>query len=1321
MTRSVTSSNPSSSTVSISMKTKKEETKPDFTKHRTEEELLAKEINDISIETLEQADSKEESEGKKKKKKKKEKGKSVPIYKLFRFATPLELLGVTIAAILSAASGALQPASIVILGQFIGAISIAMATGNYDGLEENSRPLVLAFVYMATGVLVSSYVSHCLWILTGEYQVRRIRKLYVHAILRQEMTWFDKAEEGSLTTRLVTDTQLIQDGISEKMGNFIMSAGQFVAGFIIAFVSGWRLSVVMLASLPVLMGVGAAMGHFITKYTLKAQDSYADAGSVAEQVFSGIRTVYAFSLQNRFAKLYEARLIKAMNTGIKRGFVTGFGFGSFMFTIMCVYGLAFWYGAKLNREGLMDAQGIIIAFNAVIMGAMAFLELPPNLSAVSSACGAAYKIFGVIDQVPTIDTDNADGLKPETISGEIEFKNVKFSYPTRPDITILKRLDLKIKPGMTVAFVGPSGSGKSTSIQLIQRFYDPLSGIVLLDGKDLKEYNVTWLRNKIGVVSQEPVLFNLTIKENILMGVEDTVSDQEIIAACKKANCHSFISQLPEGYNTSVGEHGGMLSGGQKQRIAIARAILKNPTILLLDEATSALDTQSERLVQAALDAASADRTTIVIAHRLSTIRNADLIAVMQSGDIVEQGTHNDLLALNGVYADLVKKQEIATENSEENDKQLASEELLYREQQQIIKEKEETTDEKDANTINLFKTSSRISIDIQEPKDKKEKSKRPKNVRAPIGKVLRQMRPEWHFIAIGTAGAALAGTCFPLFALIFGRVINILVIPNPEPPGPMEGANLYAFIFCVIGVGTLIGFTLQVSSFEIAGERYTRRLRSSIFHAFMRQEIGYFDEKDNSLGALTAKLAIDSKNVNELITKTWGDIAHIISTAITGLTISFYHSWKLTLIILTVAPFIGAAGYYQSKIDEGFVDQSKAANEQTGQVAAEAVKEIRTVAGLNKQKYFEDKYYRATGYPHKLAKRKAYLSSIGHALGRAIARYANAVGFYAGIQLILYHGLRFENMYVCIIAILITAEGIGRGTTFIPTFAKAKYSAIDAFKVLERQPSIDPDLEGIEPSRDAIRGDVDFNSISFRYPARPDVDIFSGDFNLHGKAGQNIALVGPSGCGKSTTIGMLQRWYDCLSGSVQFDGTNVKKYTLGNLRSHQALVSQEPTLFDMTISENIRFGIEEDKEVTQADIEEASKSANIHRFISSLPKGYDTRVGDKGSQLSGGQKQRIAIARALIRKPKILLLDEATSALDSESEKLVQTAIDNVIEEGGRTTITIAHRLSTIQNADLICVIKNGKVIEQGTHWELLRLNGTYKELVDQQSLNAS
>lgn len=427
-------------------------------------------------------------------------------------------------------------------------------------------------------------------------------------------------------------------------------------------------------------------------------------------------------------------------------------------------------------------------------------------------------------------------------------------------------------------------------------------------------------------------------------------------------------------------------------------------------------------------------------------------------------------------------------------------------------------------------------------------------------------------------------------------------------------------------------------------------------------------------------------------------------------------YTWKLTLIILTISPLIVGATGWNSKIQEGFESTTKKANEQSFEVATEAIKQIRTVTALNKQAYFELEYHKATEHPHKLAQRKAIRSSIAFALLQGTSFFMNAVGFYAGSKFISQGELEMGDMVIAMISTMIMAEGVGRSSVFVSLFVKAKVAANTTYEIINRRPEIDPELEGIEPDADAIDGNIDFNDIAFRYPARPNISIFDSDFNLKGKSGQTIALVGPSGCGKSTTIGMLQRWYDPLKGTVRLDNHNVKSFSLNNLRSHMALVGQEPVLFDVSIEENIRFGV--DKSVTDDQIQDACKAANIHKFISGLPEGYRTRVGDKGSQLSGGQKQRIAIARALIRKPKVLLLDEATSALDSESEKLVQQALDNIIEEGGRTTITIAHRLSTITNADLICVIKGGRVIEQGSHWDLLKLNGVYKELVQQQSL---
>ncbi|KAI7874832.1 P-loop containing nucleoside triphosphate hydrolase protein [Lichtheimia hyalospora FSU 10163] len=1260
--------------------------------------------------------SKDEKEEKKKKKKKEP---TIPIYKLFRFATKLDLLMIFIASICSLGIGALQPAIIVIFGDFIDTLTEALLAG--VPLVDATHDIVLIFVYFGTATLIAAYVAQSFWIMTGENQTRRIRELYVHSICRQDMGWFDKAEEGSLTTRLAADTQLIQDGISEKFGMLLTAIAAFIAGFIIAF------AVIILACLPILAGTGGIIGYLISKFTLDAQNSYALAGATAEQVLYGIRTVYSFSLQERFAAIYSKQLVNARKTGVKRGVSLGVLFGFFLFVLFCTYGLSFWYGGKLVSEGKMTGTQVLMSFFAMIIGAMALMQLPTNISAVSTACGAAYKIFSTIDRIPPIDVDNEGGIKPDSVVGEIEFKHVQFKYPTRPDVTILKDLTLKIKPGMTVAFVGPSGSGKSTSVQLIQRFYDPLAGQVTLDGHDLKDLNVKWLRQQIGVVSQEPVLFNMTIRQNLLMGVDrEDVPREEIIEACKKANCHTFISQLSEGYDTLVGESGGMLSGGQKQRVAIARAILKNPSILLLDEATSALDTQSERLVQRALDAAAAD----LIAHRLSTIRNADLIVVMEKGDLVEQGTHDELLALGGVYSELVKKQQIATKQvgGTDEDEDSDEEAMMQKETEELLKQQKKIEElaaaEKDNKSDHLVRMSTVSSIDAFELKLRKERQERKLRMKqkAPIGKIIMQMRPEWPLMATGIAGAAIAGAIFPCFSLIFAKVVAVLVMSPPDQiaPGPLEGANLYAFIFVMFGLASILGFSSQIASFEVAGERYTERLRAAIFRAYMKQEIGYFDDEDNSIGALTSKLAIDSKNVNEMVTKVWGDIAQICSTAITGLVIAFVYSAVLTGCVLTISPFIAFASYFEGKIHRGFEDETAKANEQSGEVAGEAIKQIRTVAALNKQAHFEARFSRALERPHHLARRKAYLSSIGFAMQQGIMMYSNAVAFYAGANFIDQGRIGFEELMVVMMAVLITAQGLGHGSVFTSTYAKAKNSAIAAFEVLERQPHIDPDLEGIEPESSNIHGDISFKDITFRYPARPDIPIFEGEFNLEGKSGQTIALVGPSGCGKSTTIGMLQRWYDPIDGTVRLDEHNIQNFTLSNLRKHMALVGQEPVLFDMTIGENIRFGVDESKQVTQEEVEAACKAANIHKFISELPDGYNTRVGDKGSQLSGGQKQRIAIARALIRKPKVLLLDEATSALDSESEKLVQQAIDNIIGEGGRTTITIAHRLSTIQEADLICVVKGGRVVEQGTHWELLRLDGEYASLVRQQSLNA-
>ncbi|KAI8928866.1 P-loop containing nucleoside triphosphate hydrolase protein [Entophlyctis helioformis] len=478
------------------------------------------------------------------------------------------------------------------------------------------------------------------------------------------------------------DTALIQEGLSDKVGLILQFSAAFVSGFVIGFVKGWKLALVLCCVFPVLAGAAVVLSKILAGGSTEEQAAYASAGGVAQQVLSSMRTVVAFGGEARESDRYNKHLDEAERFGIRKALFNGMGVGFIQGVIFLVYALAFYYGNTLIPNDMNGGQ-VLNVFFAIIIGAFSLGNATPHLSAIGTAQGAAFKIFETIDRVSPIDPLSANGAKPQKVDGNIEFKNIDFHYPSRTDVPILKNFNLTVSSGQTVALVGASGSGKSTIVKLVERFYDPVNGIVTLDGQNVKDLNVAWLRQQIGIVSQEPTLFDTSIRQNILYGLRDDGEgldkaklDEMVKNACVMANAWEFISKLPNGVDTNVGEAGSMLSGGQKQRIAIARAIIKDPRILLLDEATSALDTESERIVQAALERASQNRTTIVIAHRLSTVKNADQIVVMSQGVVVETGTHESLIADRGYYYELVEAQRLKSRDGgdESNSETLPSE-----------------------------------------------------------------------------------------------------------------------------------------------------------------------------------------------------------------------------------------------------------------------------------------------------------------------------------------------------------------------------------------------------------------------------------------------------------------------------------------------------------------------------------------------------------------------------------------------------------------------------------------------------------------------
>ncbi|KAF2078094.1 hypothetical protein CYY_000565 [Polysphondylium violaceum] len=482
----------------------------------------------------------------------------------------------------------------------------------------------------------------------------KLRNTLFESMLEQEIAFYDKNSTGDLLNRISSDVQLVRSALKHSVSLGVKSIGQIVGGTISLFLISPKLSLGMLTILPAMVGVGTFYAGWLKSLSLRSQAAQAQSTSVAEEAMSNIRTVVAFSNQEYESQRFAEKNKKSLSLATESGIQIGIFQGVTSMALSSISLLVYWYGGTLVSAGEMTS-GQLTSFIIHTMNMQnSFSQLSILFTQIMSAMGGMTRITELINKTPAI--ESGVGIKRNTVVGDIQFRDVQFSYPARPHIQVLKGLNLDIKQGQVVALAGPSGGGKSTIASLLERFYDVDGGEILIDGVPIKKINAKWLRNHIGIVSQEPSLFATTIIENLRYGCPEA-TEQQVMEAAKLANAHQFIESFPLGYNTIVGERGIQLSGGQKQRIAIARAILKNPQIIILDEATSALDSESEHLVQEALQNLMKGRTTLIIAHRLSTVQNADAIAVVKHGVIVEYGSHSQLMAKKQLYYQLVQRQ----------------------------------------------------------------------------------------------------------------------------------------------------------------------------------------------------------------------------------------------------------------------------------------------------------------------------------------------------------------------------------------------------------------------------------------------------------------------------------------------------------------------------------------------------------------------------------------------------------------------------------------------------------------------------------------
>ncbi|KIW87663.1 uncharacterized protein Z519_11637 [Cladophialophora bantiana CBS 173.52] len=1225
--------------------------------------------------------------------------------RIFQYADRYDWILNAIACVCAIASGAALPFMSLVFGTFTTKFNnFASGRSTPQQFRDDVDHFVLWFIYLFVGRFGVTYIATGTISISATRTTRAFRKAFLESTLRQEIWHFDRQTNGATATQVTTNGNRIQTGIAEKLVFVIQALSMFFASFIVALAAQWKLALITMSVIPaifIITGVCIAIDAVQEARVLRI---YSRAAVLAEEVLSSIRTIHAFYAQKKMVQRYDDFLQQAHKEGGKKSPNYGVLFSTQYFCVYSAIALSFWQGFRMYQNGEIQTVGkVFTVVLSVTIAATAISSIAPQIQAVTNASSAASELFSIIDKPSLLDPLDPAGARPASCRGHIEITGLDFAYPSRPSAQILHGFTLTIPAGKTTALVGASGCGKSTLVGLLERWYLPTAGRITLDGLDLDEYNVKWLRSRIRLVQQEPILFRGTVFQNVAKGFLDEQRNlphekqMELVQeACKASNADEFINELPQGYETQVGERAGTLSGGQRQRIAIARSIVSDPKILLLDEATSALDPRAERLVQDALNRVSANRTTLVIAHKLATVKTADNIAVMSHGRIVEQGTHLELIDLNGHYAGLVRAQDLGSVGHEESNQLVGEKQILDATGEQL-------------GIQRTLTVATSVGGDV-------EKGTKPVGtlgyslLRCIVIMFYEQKALYWCFL-ISTFACLIGGATFPAQALLFGRLLTIFQLTGKEA---RDRADFYSLMFFVVALGNLVAYFTIGWLCNIIGQTVTHRYRAEMFERVLDQDIEFFDLPANTSGALTSKLSALPTQLQELISANILLIFIVLVNVVSSSVLALACGWKLGLVVVFGAlPPLLLSGYLRIRLETRLESRVSDEFAESAGLANEAVSSIRTVASLALEAHVLEEYSQMLSSIVLKSTRALVWTMFWFSLSQSIVFLAMALGFWYGSRLLASGEYTTEQFYVIFTGVLFAGQAAGEFFGYTTSITKARSAANYILWLRTLQPTI-RETDANKTNGPEGDGPVDLEDIEFRYPQRETSRVIRG-ISMGIKPGQFAAFVGASGCGKSTLVALLERFYDPTSGRICFSHKDIAAMSPRLYRGHMSLVQQEPTLYQGSVRENVSLGL--DFVPSEEQIQEACRKANALDFVVSLPEGFDTPCGSRGTQLSGGQRQRIAIARALIRNPKLLLLDEATSALDTLSERLVQAALDEAAM--ARTTIAVAHRLSTIREADVIFVISNGKIAEMGTHRELQQLKGRYYEMCLAQSLD--